>query len=184
MNLYRRLLNKMYTLWISRKFARCGSSYFFSTVSVVNHAQISIGDDCLFHDDVWLVAQTTPECRGQIEIADNVVFSKGVIVQSAFGIRIGKGATLGPYAMVMDNNHRFDDPHSSVMSQGLAGKSVEIGDNAWLGGHAIVLPGVKIGCGAIVGAGSVVTKSVDPFQIVAGNPARPIRDRREARNRG
>lgn len=52
---------------------------------------------------------------------------------------------------------------------------VRIDDKAWIGFNAIILPGVRIGTGAVVGAGSVVTRDVEPFTVVAGNPARPIR---------
>ncbi len=54
---------------------------------------------------------------------------------------------------------------------------VQIGNDVWIGDDAIILPGISIGDGAIIGAGAVVTKSVEPFLIVAGNPARPIRKR-------
>lgn len=182
MSLYQRILNKLFTFWIARKFARCGKSYFFRTVSILNHAQISIGNGCLFYDDVWLTAQKTGGCKGHIQIANDVVFSKSVIVSAAYDITIGSGVTIGSYSLIVDNNHCFDDPDASVMDQGLSGKPVEIGDNAWIGGHTVVLPGVRIGRGAIVGAGSVVTKSVEDYQVVVGNPARPIGDRRAMQN--
>lgn len=179
MTLYQRILNKLYTLWISKKFAKCGASYFFNTVSVLNPSQIFIGNNCLFYDDVRLWTQFSAEYKGYLEIGDDVVFSMGAIVSSAFRIKIGNGVTLGSYSMIVDNNHRFDNPELSVMKQGLSGEMIEIGDNVWIGGHAIILPGVKIGRGAIVGAGSVVTKSIEDYQIVVGNPARPVRDRRK-----
>lgn len=184
MTLYKKIANKIYTLWVSRKFASCGKSYFFNTVSILNPRQISIGENCLFHDGVWLSAQVTPECKGRIEISDGVFISNGAMISSAYKIKIGSGVTLGSYCMILDNNHRIDNPNLSVMKQGLSGKAVEIGDNVWIGGHAVVLPGVRIGQGAVVGAGSVVTKSVGDYQIVVGNPARPIRDRREFRKNG
>jgi maltose O-acetyltransferase len=54
-------------------------------------------------------------------------------------------------------------------------KEVKIGSNVWIGGNSVILPGVTIGDGVTVGAGSVVTKDVEPYVVVAGNPARVIR---------
>ena len=58
-------------------------------------------------------------------------------------------------------------------------KPIVIGDDVWIGGHVIVLPGVHIGTGAIVGAGAVVTKDVPDYAVVGGNPARIIKSRKE-----
>lgn len=55
------------------------------------------------------------------------------------------------------------------------GKEIHVGEDCWIGGNVVILPGVSIGRGSVVGAGSVVTKSVDEFTVVAGNPARVIR---------
>lgn len=56
------------------------------------------------------------------------------------------------------------------------GGEIHVGEDCWLGGNVTVLPGVRIGQGSTVGAGSVVTKDVPPYTVVAGNPARKIRD--------
>ena len=79
----------------------------------------------------------------------------------------------------MDNNHRFGNSCQSVMSQGVAGAPIEIGDYSWIGGHAVILPSVSVGRSAIVGAGAVVTKNVPALAIVAGVPAKVIGWRKE-----
>ena len=76
-----------------------------------------------------------------------------------------------------DHRHAFDDPARAVMDQGLAGvAAVRVGDGAWLGENAVVCPGVTIGAGAVVGANSVVTRDVAPATVVAGSPARVLRE--------
>lgn len=86
-----------------------------------------------------------------------------------FCIRTGHDVSIGPEATVLTLGH---DPRSPVFAD--RGGDVTIGDRAWIGYRAIVLPGVTIGEGAVVGAGAVVTKDVDPYTIVAGNPARKV----------
>jgi acetyltransferase-like isoleucine patch superfamily enzyme len=86
-----------------------------------------------------------------------------------FQIRTGSNVSIGPEATILTLGH---DPRSPVFAD--RGGDVVIGDRVWIGYRAIVLPGVKIGEGAVVGAGAVVTKDVEPYAIVAGNPARKV----------
>jgi maltose O-acetyltransferase len=89
-----------------------------------------------------------------------------------FPIQIGDDVSIGPEAAILTLGH---DPRSPEFAD--RGGPVSIGDHAWIGFRAIVLPGVTIGEGAVVGAGAVVSRDVPPFMIVAGNPARPIGSR-------
>jgi acetyltransferase-like isoleucine patch superfamily enzyme len=89
-----------------------------------------------------------------------------------FSIRTGDDVSIGPEAAILTLGH---DPQSPEF--GDRGGEVVIGSRVWIGYRAIILPGVKIGDGAVVGAGAVVTKDVEPFAIVAGNPARQIGER-------
>ena len=89
-----------------------------------------------------------------------------------FNIRTGDDVSIGPEAAILTLGH---DPQSPDFAD--RGGDVVIGDRAWIGYRAIILPGIKIGEGAVVGAGAVVTKDVDAFAIVAGNPARKVGER-------
>jgi maltose O-acetyltransferase len=89
-----------------------------------------------------------------------------------FEIRTGRNVSIGPEATILTLGH---DPRSATFAD--RGGDVEIGDRAWIGYRAIVLPGVTIGEGAVVGAGAVVTRDVEPYAIVAGNPAKKIGER-------
>ena len=89
-----------------------------------------------------------------------------------FSIVTGSDVSIGPEATILTSGH---DPQSAEFAD--RGGDVVIGDRAWIGYRAIVLPGVTIGEGSVVGAGAVVTKNVEPFAIVAGNPARVIGQR-------
>ena len=179
MNYFIKIKNKLFTLFLSSKLKSCGKSYFFSSVTVLNPLRIDVGNNCLFHKDVWLAAQENDTSKGCIFIDDSVVISKGVIISAAYKISLCRGVTVGPYTMIMDNNHGFKEVNRSVMEQGLFGGEIKVGEFSWIGGHVTVLPGVIIGKGVIVGAGSVVTKSIEDYKIVVGNPARVIGDRRD-----
>jgi acetyltransferase-like isoleucine patch superfamily enzyme len=89
-----------------------------------------------------------------------------------FSIRTGDDVSIGPEAAILTLGH---DPQSADFAD--RGQDVVIGDRAWIGFRVIILPGVTVGEGAVVGAGSVVAKDVEPFSIVAGSPARKIGER-------
>ena len=87
-------------------------------------------------------------------------------------IEIGDNVLFGPAVHLYTATHPLD---SAKRRSGLElAKPISVGDDAWLGGGAIVLPGVTIGARAVVGAGSVVTRDIPADERVAGNPARPI----------
>ncbi|MBE6037126.1 MAG: acyltransferase [Clostridiales bacterium] len=94
---------------------------------------------------------------------------------------IGDDVMMGPECVMLTANHNMARTDIPMNRQGDGEeKPVRIGNDVWLGARVIVLPGVTIGDGAVIGAGSVVTKDVPPYCVAAGNPARVIRDRRAA----
>lgn len=90
-------------------------------------------------------------------------------------ISVGDRTLVGPNCSFYSGTHPLDPSIRNGTRGPESGKPIHIGADCWLGGNVTVLPGVNIGNGATVGAGSVVTKDVPPFTVVAGNPARVIR---------
>ena len=87
---------------------------------------------------------------------------------------------MGTDVNIITRNHRFDRTDIPMMEQGFEEeRPVYIGNDVWIGDRVLILPGVHIGDGSIIAAGAVVTKDVPPYSIVAGVPARKIRDRFE-----
>lgn len=82
---------------------------------------------------------------------------------------------IGPNCAFYSGTHPLDPTIRNGTRGPETGKPINIGEDCWLGGNVIVLPGITIGKGSTVGAGSVVTKDVEPYTCVAGNPARVIR---------
>jgi len=136
-----------------------------------------------------LVQQLLLECGSSVNIEHGADFGSGKRVRlgdrSGIGVncrligdvRIGKDVMMGPEVLIVSVNHRFGSP-IPMIDQGMAdSREVVIDDDVWIGARAIILPGVHISRGVVVGAGSVVTRSIAPNCVVAGNPARVVKDR-------
>ena len=93
-------------------------------------------------------------------------------------VTIGNDVLIAPHVAVMSRMHEFSRTDIPISLQGYREqKPVKIGNDVWLGRNVVVMPGVNIGDGAIVAAGSVVTKDVEPYSIVGGVPAKLIKVR-------
>lgn len=105
-----------------------------------------------------------------ITLGHGVFMNFGCIVLDVVAVTIGDGAQIGPAVQILTADHPRDPEQRRA---GLEfGRPIRIGANVWIGGGAIILPGVTIGDDAIVGAGSVVTRDVSAGATVVGNPAR------------
>lgn len=127
-------------------------------------------------EDHVLIKSRTLQNRGKIKVGKNVVLGVRVLLDAEGELIIGNNVTISRECMIYTHTHNIKE---FKMSDNIVECSqVVIEDDVWIGARTIVLPSVKtIGRGAIVGAGSIVTKQVDPFSIVAGNPAKVIGDR-------
>lgn len=129
-------------------------------------------------------------CGKNVNIERGAQFSSAVRLgdNSGIGINarveahvtIGNDVMMGPDCMLFTANHTVSDPTIPMRRQGFdAPRPIVIEDDVWIGARVIILPGVRVGKGSVIGAGSVVTRDVEPYSIVAGNPARFIRSRLE-----
>jgi maltose O-acetyltransferase len=109
-----------------------------------------------------------------ISIGDEAFLNFNCIILDVAPVTIGAGAQIGPAVQILAADHPRD--HEQRRSGLELGRPVRIGENAWIGGGAIILPGVTVGDDAIVGAGAVVTRDVAPATTVIGIPARRIPD--------
>lgn len=112
----------------------------------------------------------------KISIGNNSGFGMNSRIGS---VKIGNNVMMGPDCLILTKNHNFSDINVPMCKQGYQNdKPVVIGDDVWIGQRVVILPGIKIGSHSIIGAGSVVTKDVDKYSVVAGNPARLIKQRK------
>lgn len=109
---------------------------------------------------------------GRLEIGERTFINYGADIAASTLVRIGRECLIGTHCIILDND--FHELHDRLQLP--PGNPVVIGDGVWIGNRVIVLPGVHIGDSAVVGAGSVVTKDVPTGTVVAGNPARVIRE--------
>lgn len=110
-----------------------------------------------------------------IRIGENSLIGEYNVIRGQGGVKIGDRVYTSPMVQIVAVNHLFDDPDRPFVEQGITAQGITIEDDVWIGSGAIVTDGVTIGKGSVVAAGSIVTRSVDPHSLVAGNPARFIR---------
>ena len=126
-------------------------------------------------EDIFATIKVLPPLY--IDYGKPITIGKGCFIQQCCtffgrgGITIGDEVFIGPKVNLITINHDPDPENRSATY----GRPITIEDKVWIGINSTVLPGVRIGYGAIIGAGSVVTKDVPPMTVVAGNPARFIK---------
>jgi acetyltransferase-like isoleucine patch superfamily enzyme len=134
--------------------------------------EISIGDGFSTYSRPIRV-QVTAAAGGRVAIGNGVGINYGVDIYAARSVEIGDDTMIGTMVSIYDTNfHPIGEGDPTVTTP------VRIGSNVWLGRGAIVLPGVEIGDYAVVAAGAVVTADVPPRTIVAGSPAKQVRELR------
>ncbi len=179
-------------------FKKTGSGLIIGRNVVIRHpASIALGNAVTIDDNSLIDGRGAGD--NGIVIEDNVIVNRSCMIQAKSGpIRLGKRTTIGSNSVIVSmagvvfgeavlvagncyftaGAYHVDDTGSAVMDQGAYSKGpIILGDNSWIGTGAIILDGVKVGKGAIVGAGAVVTKDVPDYAIVAGVPAKIIRMR-------
>jgi len=120
-----------------------------------------------------------------VSLGDHVFIGPRVLIgaTAVAPVSIGNHVLFGPEVKLITGDHRLDLPERTIMASG-PGKqgAIVIEEDVWIGAGAIVLKGVTVGAHAVVGAGAVVAKDVGPYEIWAGNPARPVGKRAEGRH--
>jgi acetyltransferase-like isoleucine patch superfamily enzyme len=156
-----------------------GSIIMFPWVSLYNERYMRIGAQTMIGQYCSLAVGMAP---GQqmlsetvISIGERCLIGKGSGIVAHFGVHIGDDVFTGHNVYITDQNHGYEDITKPIGAQTMPEKAVSIGDGSWIGHGSIILPGVTIGKHVTVAGGSVVTKNVPDRCVVAGNPAKIIR---------
>ncbi|MFH1904444.1 MAG: acyltransferase [bacterium] len=166
-------------------------------VKITNPQYISFGDNVQIGNDCVLIASTekgitlddgarlkygvyldaeTPD-KGYIKIGKRVYIGTGCCLHGHEGLEIRDDALLAQNITITPYSHKFDDPDKAIYSQGGYQRKVTIGRDCYIGMNVCVIYSADVGEGSVVGAGSVVTKTIPPYSVAVGVPARVIRKR-------
>ncbi|KAB8195985.1 acyltransferase [Nonomuraea phyllanthi] len=140
---------------------------FVSPLAAVYAGSLRMGDHCYIAAHAYVT--------DDIVMGDDCTINPYAVVRG--NVVLGDAVRVGAHTSLLGFNHSTA-PDRPVFRQPITSKGIRIGDDVWIGSNVVVLDGVTIGDHAVVGAGAVVTKDVPAWAMVAGNPARPIRDRR------
>ena len=124
-------------------------------------------------DTVWMQPPFYCDYGTNIELGTRVFFNFNCVVLDVCQVRIGDYTLFGPAVQILTPLHPLN---AALRRHQEFGKPVEVGSDVWVGGGALILPGVRIGSRAVIGAGSVVTRDVPDGVFAAGNPCRVIRE--------
>jgi acetyltransferase-like isoleucine patch superfamily enzyme len=171
------LTSRTRNFWFRLLGVRLTGYVWLQRVSIPRQwSDITIEGTASLDDGVVLLCSGAPK-RDKLVIRGNTYVNRFTIIDAHERVEIGNGCLIGPGCYITDANHGTA-AGQSPMIQPCECLPTIIEEEVWLGAKVIVLPGVRIGRGAVVGAGAVVTKNVEPFQIVAGIPARAIGERK------
>jgi acetyltransferase-like isoleucine patch superfamily enzyme len=181
------------TLMLSLRIRLANGSRVSLGAYVKGHANIRIGARCKIHDAASLDAARGPGIdlgeqvtvnryaylqgdRGGIRLGNRVEINNFTIVNGTGGVAIGDDTLIGPGVRIVSYQHRHA-AGAPIRSQATVAAPIRIGRDVWIGANAVILAGISIGDGAVIGAGAVVTHDVAANTVVAGVPARPLRER-------
>ena len=180
-----KMANRLHTEWLRttypfRAFGRGVSIECSAEVSRAAARHIAFGDGVFIGKDVWLnIARHEESSGAKISLGNGCRIGRRATISARNSIVLENDVLLAPSVLLMDHNHEFSDINLPIHSQGITtGGTIRVGKNCWLGYGAVIFCAagdLTIGQNSVVGANSVVTKSVPPFCVMAGAPARIVK---------
>ena len=133
---------------------------------------IKIGKFCYVHPYAMLLCY-----NGNIELGDFVSINSFCVLYGHGELIIGNNVRIAAGTIIAPVNHVFSDPNKPIRQQGIITKGIIIKDDVWIGANSTILDGVTIGRGSVIGAGSVVTTTIEPYSIAVGVPCKVVKKR-------
>ena len=143
-----------------------------------NNQNISIGNENNFASYSILKSH-----GGYISIGNNNFVGEKSQIQGRGGVEIGDNVLIAPNCFISSSNHDYENPDNDDYLKKEIPSKTKIEDKVWIGANCVIVAGVTIGTCSIVAGGSVVTKDVEPYTIVAGNPARVVKTYNKDQNK-
>ncbi|RXZ33761.1 acyltransferase [Oxalobacteraceae bacterium CAVE-383] len=152
----------------------------YATIYCHKTGKIKIGDGTYIGNGAII---HTGKKNGSIVIGSNCTVQTYSIVYGHGGCKIGNDVRIATHSVIIPANHRFDDITRPIREQGRTDLGIKIDEDVWMGAGSLILDGVTIGKGCVIGAGSVVNKSLPSGSVAVGSPARPVTNRYAAYNK-
>ena len=193
------ILGRLYKVLFSNKNLIIGKNFkcdTFPKITLDKDAKIYLGDNLIFRRNVEIRTHQ----NSKLTIADNCRVDRGVRILStnsshieiSFGVRIGlysvfnggdsifigKNTLISGFVYLQTSMHNYIEQGKNIQEQGYTHKKITLGEDCWVGTHAVIFPGVNLKNKVIVGSSSVVNKSFEENSIIAGSPAKIIKKRK------
>ena len=147
-----------------------------NSAHVGKNVKVTFPENIIINKNVKIGEGVVLQASGKISIGDNTGINPYVVMYGK--VKIGKNCMIAPHSTIIGGNHNSSSIKIPMIKQGGSSKGIVIQDDVWIGANAVILDGVNLGKGSIVGAGSVVTKNIKSYEVVAGVPAKKIRSRK------
>ena len=155
-----------------KQFAYFGKGAVICWPAIVSTGRgFSIGESTVIMPNSRIQNYDRGKCNPQIRIGKNCNIGYFFSILNASEVTMGDNVLIASHVLITSENHGMNPEEISYMKQPLVSKPVSIGDGCWIGEKVCILPGVNIGKKCIIGAGSVVTKSIPDYSVAVGNPA-------------
>jgi len=164
-------------IWLKWAGMKIGKGTYFSKIVVTWPHQVIIGVNCKLEHNIYFHYDGIYSTGPSICIGDNVFIGNNTEFNISDRINIGNNCLIAAGCRFVDHNHGLEKK-SLIRNQIVPKQEINLENDVWLGCNVVVLKGVSIGEGAVVGAGSVVTKSIPPYEIWGGVPAKKISERK------
>ncbi|WP_211357747.1 acyltransferase [Colwellia demingiae] len=152
------------------------SNYFDPSIHYIGLKHIQFGYNNVVSEGTWFNVNKRIDAEIGIEMGHNCYIGKRNFFSSGKEIIIGDFFMSGINCSFLGSDHKFEDPLVPYMFTGTTDcNAIIIGDNVWLGANVTIIGDVTIGHGSIIGANSLVTRTIPPFSLVVGSPARVIK---------
>ena len=184
-------------------FKKCGRNLFlWKNVCLYGKKNITIGNKVIINDFVEINAEAKDsvylgnnsnigkysivKCTGKynnsnpgLKVGERFICGEFCFFGCAGGIIIGDNVMMGQNVRFHAQNHIFEDTNILLREQGTSQKGIIIEDDCWIGAGSVFLDGITVGRGSVIGANTVVTKNVEPYSVVVGNPGKIIKKRND-----